>query len=277
MPVDAVQACRQYAEQIWRGDRTHMFDRVAGLVSESAVRTRVKMLTGPLGNASDLGEPARAVMASTDLQRDDPLSVLERTEQMIRLQLPGEHPDSRAVDAISARSSRRLAMSLVVQSLGGRLGVWATRDEELDDARIGRRLAKLALVRDDLTRGAMLAAADDFYGTGDLMHVVACLLGADRLRRSIEGLFKAAVALWKLEEHTQALWVIRACLLEEVHHFAPETLLLAQRTESLLRLIVERGPHSGLGDSVRAPAATRSGIERAAFAPSTASADLDLI
>ena len=275
--MDAVQACRQYAAQLWRGDRTHMFDRVGGLVGESAVRTRVKMLTGPLVNATDLGGPARSVMASIDLQRDDPLSLLEKTEQMIRLQLPGDHSDSHAIEAISARSSRRLAMSLVVQSLAGRLGVWATRDEEIEDARIGRRLAKLALVRDDLTRGAMLEAAQEFYGTDDLLHVVACLLGADRLRRSIDGLFKAAVVLWKLDECAQALWVIRACLLEEVQHFAPETLLLAQRTESLLRLIVERGSRTDMGDSIRAPAVTLAFMERAAFRAVSPGVDQDFL
>jgi hypothetical protein len=269
MPLDVVQACRQFATEVWRGDRTHMFDRVGGLVNASAVRTRMKMLTGPLVNATDLGEPARAALAAIDLEKHDPLSLVEQTEFMLRAQVPDRNLESASVEALSSSSNRRLAMSLVVQSIAGRLGVWATRDEELTDAVIGRRLVKFALVRDDLTRGAMLTASADFYASGDLMHVVSCLLGADRLRRSIEGLLKAAVILWKMQEHAQALWMIRTCLLEEVHYFVPETLLVAQRTESILRFVVERAGNGGMGERVRTLDATQASIERALFGAPT--------
>jgi hypothetical protein len=56
------------------------------------------------------------------------------------------------------------------------------------------------------------------------------------MQRSVEGLFKMSICLWKEGYLVAALWAIRACLLEDLSAFpSAKWLLKAQMVESNLK------------------------------------------
>jgi len=237
----AVEACQRIAEEIWSGDRAHLGERVGGLNSEQAVRARLRVLAGPLAHAMDLVPEARAALDTIEFVKDDPLTVLERTEQMVAAQFSGGQATLDSVAEPKGETARRVGRLLVIQCVAGRLGRWAVRDAEIGDAKLARKLLKHFPQTGAKQRSSLVIAAEELYRMGQFEEAARCLLDADRAQRSPDVLFKAAVSYWKAENFRAALWCIRACLLEDIADFeGVDALLKAQMVESSLRAIVER-------------------------------------
>ena len=228
------------AGQIWRGERTHLSERLAGLNSEQSVRSRLRVLAAPLVQSTDLEPAARAGLETTDFARDDPLSVLERTEAIVSAQISMRYPTLDTFDLAAGTTDHRISRLLITQCVAGRLGRWAVRKEEIADAKLARGLVKKLGAVASAQPESLVIAGEELYRMGQYSEAATCLLDADRTHRSVDGLFKAAVCLWKSENYLGALWAIRTCLLEDVADFdGADDLLKAQMIESSLRTMVE--------------------------------------
>jgi hypothetical protein len=239
----AVEACVRVAEEIWQGARTHLSERLGGLASEDAVRSRLRVLAGPLNKAQDLTPDARAIFERIDFVRDDPLAVREQCEALVAAQLPGRFASLEPIAEETRSTPKRVTRLVIVQSVAGRLGRWAVRDGEIDDAKLARGLFRRAPSREDADREALVEAAEAAFREGRLDDATRLLLEADRARRSPDVLYKLAVARFRASAHAEARWAIRACLLEDVEEFeGPEALLRAHAVESGLAALAEQAP-----------------------------------
>jgi hypothetical protein len=255
---DPIERCQELGRQIWMGEHGRIGLGLGGLNTEAAIRARLRAIVNEMSAASDPAA-ARAVAAAHDIEWEklDPLGVLERTERLVTEFLGG--PD-RAHDPLEGPPHAALtARLLVTQSLGGRLGRWAVRDAELPDARTARRLYKKLGPQESTQYQALFAVADELSHAGRHEAAAVCLLDADRTVRTPSGLYRAAIALWRGEDYSGALWAIRACLLEEPASFkTTEALFEAHRAESSLRALVEDSQVPVPRDEVPPPLARRA-------------------
>lgn len=238
------EAARRLAFDIWCGDQTHVGFHVGGLNQERAVRDRLEWLRDAVDPAH-VTPDAFSALSAVRIDTADPLAILEASEEAVAACFPSRVRGSAALlDA--APPALAVVRILVVQSLAGRLGRWAVRDHEVADARTARSLARqLGPIRPRTSEAELLAEAKALFGSSRFDEAAIRFLEVDRLRRSPDALFKAALALWKGEHYEHALWAIRACLLEDIHSFdTPDALLKAQIVESSLEAI-----SSGLFDS----------------------------
>ena len=249
--LGVVEACRRVAEEIWRGERARLSFGVGGLNSERAVRIRLGEIGGRLAVADDLSGAAADELQGIGWAKDDPLSILERTERVVELQRP---EPLAGVSRLAEDPSFALHLGLqllVTESLAGRIGRWAVRDPEVPDARLARSLFRDLAVPSADAVAEVLESAQELYARERFDEAARRFLEADRAQRTPVGLFSAAVALWKAKRCPEALWAIRTCLLEDVQRFErPDVLLRAHMVESSLRTIVEgpRGEPAGQGD-----------------------------
>ncbi len=225
-----VEATRALAAQVWRGGRSPVPYGVAGLNSEATVRARLARICRELLALPNLPIAVAEVVRLLEVERRPPLHVLERTEDL--LEHVAGHLDS--VDALVAETDpvvRHLVRLAVVQSVGGRLGWWAVRGDEIPDARIARALYRdgpavdWSHYTDLVDRGAACFAQRDFA------RAVQIHLELDRLVRTPTGKIHIAVSLCHLGDFVGALWAIRSCLLEP--HTTFESPRSAERARTL--------------------------------------------
>lgn len=204
---------------------------------------------------------AREILEQINWSGADPLSALESTEQLVADQC--RTPQADDAGDFAADGDRQIARLLITQCVAGRLGRWAVREGELDDAKLARGLLKNVGPMQATDAATLVIAAEELFRMGQYVEAASYLLNADRARRSTSCLFKLAVCLWKAARYDGALWSIRACLLEDLGAFdRPESLLKAQMVESSLRAIVEkRGSFDALQAAIgRLPEGSREGI-----------------
>jgi len=236
-PKTAVELCRQMAAEIWSGDRVHVSEPVGGLNTETAVRVRLRNILSSLEmGAAGLTEETYQHMLSIDILRDAPLSVLEKCEAMMTSQMPGTVQNLDLFTDADQSVLGGLSRLIICQSIAARMGVWAVRHEELEDARIAHSIFRTAEDAEGVDVEDLREQGNALYREKAYQEAAAHFLAADRVRRSIEGLFKLSVCMWRTGDTTAALWAIRACLLEDLAAFpSAKWLLKAQMVESNLK------------------------------------------
>lgn len=236
----SVEVCRLLAAEIWRTERVHEGLGLAGLNSESAVRDRLRKLGRELIAARALPDALLLRLSTVGWAEEDPLALLDKTEQLMALHRPGGYAGPDALLEGADPVTLLLIRALVLQSIGGRLGRWAVRSPEIPDARTARALYRgLGEVEWQQYR-ALLSAAEALFVDGRYREAAASLLDADRLVRTAAGLLRATVALTKAGDFISALWAVRAALLEPHSGFeSGEAHLRARRIEGKLRAIIE--------------------------------------
>lgn len=236
--LSAVDVCRIVAAEIWRGDRSHAFDRLGGMNTENEVRARLVVIVSALLSAPDLAPGARTELQSIDVLRDDPLTVLEKSERVVGIQLPARYSSVHAIAYDKRPSFHRTANLLVIQYIAGHLGQWAVRNEQLEDAKVARKLMKAIDTQGAKRPDSLLIGAEEFMRMGNYEQAAGMLLTADRIKRTAAGLYRAALCLFKARDYRGGLWATRACLIEDLSEFDdPAVLLRVQMAESSLALL----------------------------------------
>src|SRR5687767_7211384 len=123
--VSAIEACRQLAHEIWRVERPSEPFVVHGLISERTVRERLQKTAMELEAQKDVPDALALKLMGINFSSDDPLSILERTEEMVSLFKPGTYLSADHLIEGSGTSIVLTLRLLIVQSLAGRLGRWA--------------------------------------------------------------------------------------------------------------------------------------------------------
>jgi hypothetical protein len=238
--VGTVEACRRFAAEIWRAERPHEHLGVHALNTEVTVRERLQKIAMELDAMPVVADGVQRTLLTIDWLGDDPLSILERTEQMLMIDWPYGWVSVDDMLAHASPATMVLVRLLLVQSIAGRLGRWAVRTGEIPDARTARTLYKDLGEAHWSQYRALMNASAELIEAGRHRDAAISLLDADRLVRTPAGLLKAAVQLGKAGDFISALWAIRAALLEQRASF--ETLDArdnALEIELRLRAIIE--------------------------------------
>lgn len=236
-----VHRMRALASEIWHGDRPVAPFDLHGLNSEAAVRGRLQLVLRDLFALPNLPIAVTEVLRLLDPTERAPLHVLERTEDL--LQHIASHHES--IDALVADPNpvvRHVLRLALVQSIGGRMGHWAVRSEEIPDARIARGLYRGGVAVDWSYYTKLLARGVWCFEQRDFRGCAAMHLEADRLVRTPTGLIHIAVSLCHLGDFVGALWAIRACLVEPDAAFESARSVERARTlrQRLAALVAER-------------------------------------
>ncbi len=261
MDWSPVEYCQTLAGYVWRGERLHLSFRLGGLNSEQAVRMRLQSVAHAAQRSHEIRPDARELIDTISWNGADPLTVLEQTESLVGAQCQVPQPDE--AHGFGDEGDRFAGHLLIVQCIAGRLGRWAVRDAELPDAKLARTLHRSVGPMPSGDAQSLIAAGEELFRMGQGDEAAKYLLNADRVRRNTATLFKLAVCLWKCERYADALWAIRACLLEDIGAFeSPATLLKAQMVESSLRAIAEkRTTQEALEAAIgRLPEGSRQGL-----------------
>ena len=240
LPNTAVEHCYQMADEIWSGQRLHIKEPVSGFNSETAIRIRLRNILNTLEMLSDdLVEEACDLLMSIDILNDAPNLIVRRCEQMLAAQLPGPIRNPEVMKTASHSAMGGLSRLIICQDIASRNGVWPAKPDSEQDYATARRLRKKgkalpAMEFEDLRKKGAAA-----YKAKKYKAAVSFFVAADSKKRSIEGLYKLAVSLWRLGDIEGGLWAIRSCLLEDLKNFpSPRWLLKAQMIESRLESLI---------------------------------------
>ena len=256
------------ADEIWSGQRLHIQEPVSGFNSETAIRIRLRNILNTLEMLSDdLVEEACDVLMSIDILNDAPKLVTRRCEQMLASQLPGPIRNPDVMKTASHSALGGLSRLLICQDIAARNGVWPAQAASEEDYATARRLRTEAksvptMEFEDLRKKGAAA-----YKSKNYKAAASFFTSADSKKRSIEGLYKLAVSLWRLGDVEGGLWAIRACLLEDLKNFpSPRWLLKAQMIESRLESLAlgpefEESTDFGLPNPVRAKTSSESTLD----------------
>ncbi len=217
--MTAVEICRKMAREIWLGDRKVSGFRVQGLNTTGAVRERLRAIAGQIPKEPGLNRRLALFLASVDWEREASELILKKTEEMLDRTVGGSY---RSIDGLLSSSGHNAEMGLglmVVQSLAGRLGLWAVRSEERPDAEVAKRLSWGLGAPDWGRYNALNQQAQSLAESLNFQEAARCLMDADRLVRTPAGLIQASACLCQVRDYPGALWAIRAALLEPEKSF----------------------------------------------------------
>lgn len=163
------------------------------------------------------------------------------TEALVSSVCPGRFYSAQDLFDAVDEGTEHLLQLLAVQSLAARQGVWLAREEEAEDAELALELFSRIERPNPGQFNALHACADELMRSNKNLEAAVCLIDADRIVRTTDGLFKASFALWRAGRFDAALWAIRTCLLERPDTFeSTELMLKAQMIESSLRQIISQ-------------------------------------
>lgn len=204
----SVDLCRQIALEVWRVERSAEPYFVHGFSSERVVRERLQKTAIQLlavGLPAALDRELRAI----DFSKNDPLSILERSEALLANFVPGSWATPDDLIQSTGAALHLLMRLLIIQCVAGRVGRWAVRPAEIPDARVARGLYKDP--RSSLWE-----------------------------RARATGLLTAASAFANAGNYISALWTVRTCLLEQRASFESQlSIERAMRLEKRLRAMIE--------------------------------------
>ena len=264
LPKTAVEHCYQMADEIWSGQRLHIKEPVSGFNSETAIRIRLRNILNTLEMVSDdLSEEACDVLMSIDILNDAPKLIIRRCEQMLSSQLPGPIRNPDVLKTANHSAMGGLSRLLICQDIAARNGVWPAHTGAEQDHATARRLRKKTETTPVMEFDELRKKGASAYKGKKYKAAASFYLSADAKQRSIEGLYKLAVCLWRLGDIEGGLWAIRACLLEELKNFpSPRWLLKAQMIESrLASLVTGEGLEENTDFTIANPARVQTATE----------------